>query len=76
MRIKNLAGRVAADASALYACNLVAFASLLLKEGALKTDLDDEILQATLVTYRGEIVHPTLRRSLSLGDDAGAIVTS
>ena len=59
--IPNLAGRVAADASALYARNLVAFATLLVKDGALQPDLEDEILKAALVTHGGEIVHPQLK---------------
>jgi NAD(P) transhydrogenase subunit alpha len=59
--IPNLAGRVASDASALYARNLVAFATLLVKDGALAPDLEDEILKAALVTHGGEIVHPQLK---------------
>jgi NAD(P) transhydrogenase subunit alpha len=59
--IPNLAGRVASDASALYARNLVAFATLLVKDGALQPDLEDEILKAALVTHGGEIVHPQLK---------------
>jgi NAD(P) transhydrogenase subunit alpha len=59
--IPNLAGRVAADASALYARNLVAFATLLVKDGALAPDLEDEILKAALVTHGGEITNPALK---------------
>jgi NAD(P) transhydrogenase subunit alpha len=59
--IPNLAGRVATDASALYARNLVAFASLLVKDGAVQPDFEDEILKAALVTRGGEIVNPALR---------------
>ena len=59
--IANLAGRVATDASALYARNLVAFTTLLVKDGELKPDLEDEILKAALVTHGGEIVHPQLK---------------
>jgi NAD(P) transhydrogenase subunit alpha len=59
--IPNLAGRVASDASALYARNLVAFATLLVKEGALAPDLEDEILKAAMVTHGGEITHPALK---------------
>jgi NAD(P) transhydrogenase subunit alpha len=60
--ILNLPGRIAADASALYARNLFAFAGLLLnKEGALAPDLEDEILKASLVTHGGQIVHPALK---------------
>lgn len=58
----NLPGRIAADASALYARNLVAFASLLLdKEGQFAPDYDDEILKAALVTQGGQVVHPALK---------------
>ena len=59
--IANMPGRVAADASALYARNLTAFAGLLLKDGALAPDLEDEILKASLVTHGGQIVHPSLK---------------
>ncbi len=53
----NMPGRVAADASSLYARNLVAFVGLMLKDGALTLDLDDEILKAAAVTHGGQIVH-------------------
>lgn len=53
----NLAGRIAADASALYARNLVAFVGLLIKDGALAVDLEDEILKASVVTSGGAVVH-------------------
>ncbi len=57
----NLSGRIAADASALYAKNLVAFAGLLLKDGALALDLEDEILKAAVVTHGGAVVHEGVR---------------
>jgi NAD(P) transhydrogenase subunit alpha len=53
----NLPGRIAADASALYARNLQAFVGLLLKDGALALDLDEEILKAAVVTHGGAVVH-------------------
>ncbi|WP_374471548.1 Re/Si-specific NAD(P)(+) transhydrogenase subunit alpha [Phenylobacterium sp.] len=57
----NLPGRIAADASALYARNLLAFSGLLLnKEGQLAPDFEDEILKAALVTQGGKVVHPQL----------------
>ncbi|MBP6545906.1 MAG: Re/Si-specific NAD(P)(+) transhydrogenase subunit alpha [Phenylobacterium sp.] len=59
--VANLPGRIATDASALYARNLLAFAGLLLdKEGKLAPDLEDEILKAALVTQGGKVVHPSL----------------
>lgn len=53
----NLAGLVAADASALYARNVLHFLQLLLpKEGALLApDLNDDIISATLVTHQGQL---------------------
>jgi NAD(P) transhydrogenase subunit alpha len=60
--LANLPGRIATDASSLYARNLVNFAALLVtKEGALAPDFEDEILKAALVTRGGEIVHPALK---------------
>ncbi|HEY9236677.1 MULTISPECIES: Re/Si-specific NAD(P)(+) transhydrogenase subunit alpha [Phenylobacterium] len=57
----NLPGRIAADASALYARNLFAFAGLFLdKEGKFAPDYEDEILKAALVTKGGAVVHPSL----------------
>ena len=59
--IANLPGRIAADASALYAKNLVAFSGLMLKDGALALDLEDEILKAAVVTHGGVVVHEGVR---------------
>ncbi|MBU1325382.1 MAG: Re/Si-specific NAD(P)(+) transhydrogenase subunit alpha [Alphaproteobacteria bacterium] len=57
----NLPGRIASDASALYARNLTAFLGLLVKDGALTVDLEDEILKAAVVTHGGAVVHEGVR---------------
>ncbi|AAK25267.1 NAD(P) transhydrogenase, alpha subunit [Caulobacter vibrioides CB15] len=58
----NLPGRIAADASALYARNLFALSSLFTnKEGAFAPNFEDEILQAAVVIRDGAIVHPNLK---------------
>ncbi len=58
----NITAAIAADASALYAKNVQAFAGLLItKDGALAPDMEDEILKAALVTHDGAVVHPALR---------------
>jgi NAD(P) transhydrogenase subunit alpha len=56
----NMAGRVAADASALYARNLYNFVQPLVDEEtkAFKPDWEDEILKAVVLTREGRIVHP------------------
>jgi NAD(P) transhydrogenase subunit alpha len=59
--VANLPGRVAADASNLYARNLVNFATLMVKDGALVADFEDEILKAALVTQGGAVVHAALK---------------
>jgi len=57
--IPNLAGRVAADASALYARNLFAFVGLMLdREGKFAVDLEEEILKAAALTHGGAVANP------------------
>lgn len=52
----NLPALVAADASALYARNVLDFLKLVLPaEGGLKIDLEDDIVAACLVTHNGEL---------------------
>lgn len=55
----NLAGRIAATASQLYAKNLYSFLETMVdKESkALKVDWEDELVKATLLTREGKIVH-------------------
>jgi NAD(P) transhydrogenase subunit alpha len=57
----NLPGRIASDASSLYAKNLVAFVGLMIKDGALALDMEDEILKASAVTHGGTVVHEGVR---------------
>ena len=58
----NVPGRLAADASALYAKNLLNFLTPLIdgESHALAIDWQDEIVAGTLVTKDGVIVHPAL----------------
>ena len=52
----NLPALVAADSSALYARNVLDFLKLIVtKEGALKIDMEDDIVAACLMTQGGEI---------------------
>lgn len=59
----NVAGRIAATASALYAKNLFSFLETFFdkKDKSFKPNWDDELLKATLLTKDGEIVHPSLK---------------
>ena len=58
----NVPGRLAADASALYAKNLLNFLTPLIdgESHVLTIDWQDEIVAGTLVTKDGAIVHPAL----------------
>lgn len=52
----NLAARMAADASALYARNVFDFLGLILtREGTLRIDLEDDIVAACRVTQDGQV---------------------
>ncbi|MEN9330299.1 MAG: hypothetical protein RLZZ484_1487 [Pseudomonadota bacterium] len=52
----NLPALVAADASSLYARNVLDFLKLVIdKEGAFKVDLEDDIVAACLMTQAGEV---------------------
>lgn len=57
---KNVAGRLATDASALYAKNLLNLLNLLLdkENGEIKLDMEDEIVKGITLTHEGKLVHP------------------
>jgi len=58
---RNVPSRLAADASALYARNLVHFITPMVKEGALAFDFEDEIIRESLVTKDGAVVNERLK---------------
>jgi NAD(P) transhydrogenase subunit alpha len=62
----NMPSRIAVDASALYAKNLLAFLCLIVKDKALTIDTTDEIVKSTLLTREGAIVHPNFMPVLAL----------
>ncbi|MDM9625740.1 Re/Si-specific NAD(P)(+) transhydrogenase subunit alpha [Rhizobium sp. S152] len=56
----NMAGRIAASASALYAKNLVTFLETMTDKatGTVAPNLEDELIRATMLTHGGAVVHP------------------
>ncbi len=66
----NMPSRIATDASALYAKNLLNFMNLLVADGgaALSVNMEDEIIKGTLVSNGGKIVHDTI---LTISDAQG-----
>jgi NAD(P) transhydrogenase subunit alpha len=57
---RNVPSRLAADASALFARNLVHFITPMVAEGALAIDFEDEIVRESLVTKDGAVVNARL----------------
>ncbi len=56
----NMAGRIAASASALYAKNLITFLETMVDKDSKSLGLNraDELIKATMLTDGGEVVHP------------------
>jgi NAD(P) transhydrogenase subunit alpha len=61
---RNVPGRIAVDASALYARNLLNFMTMITARegGRLMIDWNDEILRAVTLTHDGAVVHPQFRQ--------------
>jgi NAD(P) transhydrogenase subunit alpha len=61
--VPNLAGRVAASASSLYARNLFSFIETLIDKStkALAVNWDDELVKATALTRDGSVIHPNFQ---------------
>jgi NAD(P) transhydrogenase subunit alpha len=59
----NVAGRLAASSSALYAKNLLTLLETMIdkKEKKLAVNWDDELVKATMLTRDGAIVHPNFQ---------------
>jgi NAD(P) transhydrogenase subunit alpha len=59
--LANAASSLAGNASALYARNLQNFLDLVIKDGGVGIDWNDEIIAGCAIARDGEIVHPTLK---------------
>jgi H+-translocating NAD(P) transhydrogenase subunit alpha len=62
----NLASSVPYHASQMYARNITSFLTLLVKEGKVQLNLQDDIIRETLVAQGGEIVNARVREFFSL----------
>ncbi len=62
----NLPSEVPFHASQMYSKNISTFLLSLIDEGKLKLDLEDEIVQGTLIAHEGKIVHPRVCELLGL----------
>ena len=62
----NIPGTVPHDASLTYAKNIANFVSLIVQDKALHLDVDDQIVQETVTTRYGQVVHARVREALGL----------
>jgi NAD(P) transhydrogenase subunit alpha len=62
----NLPASTPYHASQMFAKNVTTFVLYLLKDGKIQTDRKDEIIQETLVTHGGQVVHSRVRERLGL----------
>jgi H+-translocating NAD(P) transhydrogenase subunit alpha len=70
----NMPSRIAADASQLYARNLLSFLGLIVdKAGKLAIDAEDEIIKAARLTQDGAIVNPLLIGSAQSAEVAAPV---
>jgi NAD(P) transhydrogenase subunit alpha len=64
----NMPSRAPYHSSQMYATNVVNLLKLMLnKEGALKIDLNDDVIRETLVTHEGKVVNPRVSELLGQG---------
>ncbi len=55
---KNVPSRIAGNASALYAKNLLNLLALIIKDGTLNINWDDDIIKGIALTRDGAVIHP------------------
>src|SRR5438552_4881157 len=63
----NLAATVPVHASQLYSRNVTSFLSLLIKDGELSINLEDDVVGPSCVTHDGQIVNPRVAAALAGG---------
>ena len=62
--IENLASTIPHHSSQMYAKNLSAFLNILVEDGELNINMDDDIIKDTLLTYKGEVINPRVKELL------------
>ncbi|MFO8006556.1 MAG: NAD(P)(+) transhydrogenase (Re/Si-specific) subunit alpha, partial [Candidatus Brocadiia bacterium] len=64
---KNVASALCQHASEMYARNLYNFLTLIVKDGELNLDWNDEVLAESCLTHDGEVRHEATRERLEGG---------
>jgi NAD(P) transhydrogenase subunit alpha len=63
---ENLASDVAYHASQMYGKNIQTLLELILQDGNINLDFNDEIVAGTVVSHNGDVPHPYMRKLLGL----------
>ena len=63
---ENLASDLAYHASQMYGKNMQTLLELMLEDGQINLDFNDEIIAGTVVAHNGEVTHPHIRKLLNL----------
>ena len=66
----NLPSLIPHHASQMLSANIAALAKLLVREGQVGLDLEDQIIREALVTHEGKVVHPKVAELLALAAHA------
>ena len=61
----NIPGTMPVHASELYAKNVAAFLTYMIKDGELVLDMEDEIISGAMFTHKGEITHEQTKEALN-----------
>jgi len=69
----NIPSMIPNHASQMLSANITAVAKLLLREGNISLNLEDEIIRESLVTHEGKVVHPRVAELLSTSQLSGEV---
>ena len=69
----NLPATVPVHASQLYSRNVTAFLSLLIKEGSLSIDMNDDVVGPSCVTHQGQVVNKRVAGALEASGSVGRV---
>ena len=61
----NLAATIPVHASQLYSRNITAFLNLMIKDGALNLDFNDDIIAGACAVHEGEAKHPRIQAAFA-----------
>ena len=62
---ENLAGMLPSNASQVYANNMLSFCKLFIEEGNLNLNMEDDLIQGTMITHDGNIVNDIVANAVN-----------